>query len=70
MVKIDIIALKDIIEQFDFVDDPDAAERAKTDPALAAALDWMRPHNWHGSGLTPDQVLPIATEAQARRPVR
>ena len=63
MGKIKIVVTKDIIDEFDNVDDPDALERAKTNPALEAALDWLRPRNWHGSGLTPNQVLPIAAES-------
>lgn len=55
--------MKDIRDQFEFVDDPDAPERGKGNPALRIALDLQRPRNWHGSGLTPDQVLPIASES-------
>ncbi len=58
-----MVPMKDIKEQFEFVDDPDAPERAKGNSALRIALDWLRPRNWHGSGLTPDQVLPIASES-------
>ena len=62
MGKIKHVAMKDIIEQFDYVDDPDAVERAKTNRALKSALDWLRPRNWHGSGLNPDDVLQMADE--------
>ena len=55
-------SLKDVIEQFDHVDDPDAYEKTQTTPALAAAMDWLRPRNWHASGLTPDDILPIAVD--------
>lgn len=54
---------KDVIEQFDHVDDPDVLEKAKTNSALAHALGMSRPRNWHGTGLTPDQILPIATDS-------
>ena len=55
-------SLRDVIEQFDHVDDPDAYEKAQTTPALAAAMDWLRPRNWHASGLTPDDILPVAVD--------
>ncbi len=55
-------SLKDVIEQFDRVDDPGAYERAQTIPALAMAMDWLRPRNWHASGLTPDDILPVAVD--------
>ncbi|MDE0135360.1 MAG: hypothetical protein OXM54_11025 [Acidimicrobiaceae bacterium] len=63
MSKIKGISIAGIREQFEFVDDPDAVERAQRNPALRAALRWLRPPNWHGSGLTPEQVLPIASES-------
>ena len=63
MSKNGFLSMADIIEQFDHVDDADAAERAKTNRALAEAMDWLRPRNWHGSGLTPDDILPIATDS-------
>ncbi|MCY3894542.1 MAG: hypothetical protein OXF65_14750 [Acidimicrobiaceae bacterium] len=63
MSKIKGISIADIREHFEFVDDPDAVERAQRNPALRAALRWLRPPNWHGSGLTPEQVLPIASES-------
>lgn len=54
------MSLKDVIEQFGHVDDPDAYERAQTNLALAVAMDWLRPCNWHASGLTPDDILAVA----------
>ena len=51
-----------MIEQFGHVDDPDAYERAQTLPALADAMDWLRPRNWHATGLTPDDILPVAVD--------
>ena len=51
-----------MIKQFGHVDDPDAYERAQTIPALANAMDWLRPRNWHASGLTPDDILPVAVD--------
>lgn len=56
------MVMKDIIEQFDNVDDPDALERSKKNRALKIALNWLRPCNWHGSGLNPDDVLRMADE--------
>ena len=56
-------SLSHVIEQFGHVDDPDAYERAQTIPALAAAMDWLRPCNWHASGLTPDDILPVAVDS-------
>lgn len=58
-----MVSIRDIIDQFEFVNDPDALERATGNSALKIALDWLRPPNWHGSGLTPAQVLPIASES-------
>ncbi len=55
-------SLIDIIEQLDNVDDPDAGEMAKSNHALAAAMSMWRPVNWQGSGLTPDQILRVASE--------
>jgi len=57
------IRFKDVIEQFDHVDDPDVLHKAKTNRALTHALDMSRPRNWHGTGLTPDQILPIARDS-------
>lgn len=56
------LQMKDIIEQFDHVDDPDVLSKARTNRALEAALEMCRPENWRGSGLTPDQILPVAIE--------
>ena len=58
--EIVVRSLRDVIEQFGHVDDPDAHEKAQTNPALAVAMDWLRPRNWHASGLTPDDILPVA----------
>ena len=57
------VTFRDIRAQFDHVDDPDALERAKSNPALAHAMDWLRPKNWHGCALTPNQIVPIADES-------
>lgn len=51
-----------MIDQFGHVDDPGAYERAQTDPALAVAMDWLRPRNWHPSGLAPDDILAVAVD--------
>ena len=51
-----------MIDQFGHVDDPDAYERAQTNPALAEAMDWLRPRNWHASGLAPDDILTVAVD--------
>ena len=56
------ISFKDVIEQFDHVDDPDVLEKATSNLALRMALDMSRPENWRGTGLTPEQLLPIAQE--------
>lgn len=55
-------SLSHVIEQFGHVDDPDAHERAQTIPALAVAMDWLRPRNWHASGLMPEDILPVAAD--------
>ena len=57
-----LLTMKEILAEFDHVDDPDVVTRSKTSPALRAALEMSRPENWHGTGLSPDRVLPIATE--------
>lgn len=48
--------------QLKHVDDADVHEKAKTNPALAAAYKMLRPGNWLTSGLTPDEALSIAVE--------
>ena len=53
----------DIFAQLDHVDDPDVHEKAKTNPALAAAYRMLRPDNWLDSGLTPEAALAIAVES-------
>ncbi len=53
----------DIFAQLDHVDDPDVHEKAKTNPALAAAYRMLRPDNWLDSGLTPEAALSIAVES-------
>lgn len=63
MSKIKGLSIAKIREQFEFVDDPDVVERAQRNPELRVALRWIRPPNWYGSGLTPEQVLPIASES-------
>jgi len=45
------------------VDDPDVLERARTNAAIQAALEMYRPENWAGTGLTPEQILPVALES-------
>ena len=52
-----------IFAQLKHVDDPDVHERAESNPALAAAYKMLRPTNWLGSGLTPDQALSIAVDS-------
>lgn len=58
-----IAELGAIFAELEHVNDPDVHERAKTNPALAAAYKMLRPNNWFGSGLTPDQALPIAVDS-------
>lgn len=48
----------DIIAQLQYVDDPDAAGRAKTDSALKAALSLARPSNWWGTGANQSLLVP------------
>ena len=57
------IRLHEILEQFDHVDDADVVEKAKTNRALSAALRLIRPENWRGCGLRPEQILPIAVDS-------
>lgn len=64
MGKTRLIAMMNFKDQFDHVDDLDAVERAKTNRALRIALDWLRPRNWHGSGLNPHDLLLVAEEAR------
>jgi hypothetical protein len=56
------LRFSEIIDEFDYVDDPDVLEKAKTNVALSRALELSRPKNWQGSGLTPEQILPVAIE--------
>lgn len=63
MGKARLTTVKNIIDQFAYVDDPDAVERAQTNSALRIALNWLRPRNWHGSGLNPHDVLLAAEES-------
>jgi hypothetical protein len=51
---------KDIVAEFRHVDDPDVLEKARSNPALEAALELTRPANWRGAGLAPEQVLSLA----------
>ncbi len=54
------ISLREILDQFDHVDDADVLEKAKTNRALSAALRLIRPENWRGCGLRPEEILPVA----------
>src|SRR3954453_2045588 len=56
------LRFREVMDEFEHVDDPEVLEKAKTNPALRRALELSRPANWRGSGLTPDQILPIAIE--------
>lgn len=56
------ISLREILDQFDQVDDADVLEKAKTNRALSAALRLIRPENWRGCGLRPEQILPVAVD--------
>ncbi len=47
----------DVLKQMPHVDDLDAAERAKTDGALEAALSHARPPNWWGTGANQPLLL-------------
>ena len=57
------IRLHEILEQFDHVDDADVVEKAKTNRALSAALRLIRPENWRGCGLRPEEILPVAVDS-------
>ena len=57
------ISFREILDQFDHVDDADVLESAKTNGALSAALQWIRPENWHGCGLRPEEILPVAVDS-------
>lgn len=63
MGKLKHTSLGAVRAQFDHVDDPDALERSKSNPALAHAMNWLRPKNWHGCALPPHKILPIAAES-------
>lgn len=54
--------MEDVLAELDHVDRPDALDEAKTNHALRIALEMSRPQNWHGSGLTPDRILPLAID--------
>ena len=56
MGKIEIVVTKDIFDEFDNVDDPDAVERAKTNPALRRALNWLHPRFLHPSTASGERV--------------
>lgn len=45
------LSFEEISAAFSCLDDPDALESSKADPALAAALQWCRPRNWWGTGV-------------------
>ena len=53
---------RDVIAEFDHVDDPDVFERMKTTPALRAALEMTRPENCWGTGLSPKVLFAIARD--------
>lgn len=55
--------LGEVFAQLKHVDDSDVHEKARTNPALAAAYKMLRPANWLDSGLTPDEVLALAVES-------
>jgi len=63
MTEMAILRFQDVIDQFEHVDDVDVLARARTNPALRQALEMSRPENWRGSGLTPDQILPVAVDS-------
>jgi hypothetical protein len=54
--------IKDIEDQLPYVDDHDVLRKAKSNPDLQLALEMSRPPNWWGTGLKPEQLLPIAGE--------
>lgn len=54
------LSIGDIAAQLDHVDDPDVLQQAEKNPALERALEMSRPENWWGTGLRPEELLPIA----------
>jgi hypothetical protein len=55
-----VMKFEDVIAQRAHIDDLDAIERSKTEPALAMALRVFRPPNWWGAGVPGDSLLRIA----------
>jgi len=54
--------MQDLEDKLPEVDDLDVLEKTKSDPLLKTALQLSRPVNWWGSGLGPQQILPIAEQ--------
>jgi hypothetical protein len=52
----------DVLSQLPYVDDPDVLRKAESNQALELALRLSRPVNWWGTGLKPEQLLPVAEE--------
>jgi hypothetical protein len=57
-----VLRFKDVIDQFEHVDDPDVLEKARTNTALRHALEMSRPQNWRGSGLSPEVIIGVAVD--------
>jgi len=61
-------SIKDVIDQFDHVDDPDVLERAKTNTALHHALMMSRPEELARQRFDARAILPVANgERYTRR---
>lgn len=56
------LTLGEIMSRASHLDDFDVLEKAESDPALARALDWCRPPNWHGSAIGAEKLLVISAE--------
>jgi hypothetical protein len=62
MRQIQYTTMGDIMARIAEIDDLDAAERAKTDLALASALEMARPPNWWGTGASQDLLVAARSE--------
>lgn len=56
------VSFDDVARELAHLDDPDVLARAHGNNALWIALDLNRPRNWHGIGLKPEQILPVAID--------
>ncbi len=54
--------MRDIEEKLPYVDDCDVLAKATSDSLLRLALEMSRPVNWWGTGLAPQDLLPVAEQ--------